>query len=323
MHLSDPIYGDFSIQEPFLKELIQSAPVQRMNHIHQSGCNFLIDRKQTITRYDHCIGTMLLLRGLGASVQEQAAGLLHDVGHGAFSHVLDGVFKEFKHNFDAAHLEMIIQQSDIPAICEKHGVDWKQLLKKEKFPLLEQSIPLLCSDRVDYTLRDSTYFLPVEKVREWWKGLRVRNNQLVFSSPALAEEFALQYLQLDDLIWSSPRFSSASMVLADVLKEGLRLGVISREDLHSTDEQVLEKIKKNGNALMREKFSWLNHSFNVIIVPDAFDYRMFWKVRWVNPPVITSNGVIPLSLLSGNVKTAIEEHNRRIAKGLRVKIVVR
>ena len=101
------------------------------------------------------MGVMLLLHKLGASVEEQVAGLLHDVPHTAFSHVIDFVFRTEKHNFHELHHERVIMGSEIQGILDKHGFDVKRILDEHKFPLLEKDLPDLCADRVDYTLRDS------------------------------------------------------------------------------------------------------------------------------------------------------------------------
>lgn len=50
-----------------------------------------MNKEWNVTRFDHSVGVMLLVKKLGGSVEEQIAGLLHDVSHTAFSHVVDYV----------------------------------------------------------------------------------------------------------------------------------------------------------------------------------------------------------------------------------------
>ncbi|MFP9052094.1 HD domain-containing protein, partial [Enterococcus faecalis] len=92
MEISDIIYGQHHI-DGVLEELIKSAPVQRLKGIYQGGASFLVNRKWNVTRYEHSIGVMLLIKKLGGTIEEQIAGLLHDVSHTAFSHVVDVVFE--------------------------------------------------------------------------------------------------------------------------------------------------------------------------------------------------------------------------------------
>lgn len=91
MKINDRLYGEADL-EPVLTDLIHSKAVQRLNGIHQGGACFLVNPAWNISRCEHSIGVMLLIRRLGGSLEEQIAGLLHDVSHTAFSHVADDVF---------------------------------------------------------------------------------------------------------------------------------------------------------------------------------------------------------------------------------------
>ena len=111
MLIKDIVYGDVEIDEPVLIELINSDALQRLKHINQAGASKYIMPKP-VTRFEHCVGAMILLKRLGASLEEQIAGLLHDVPHTAFSHVIDFVFKTCKldyldknHNYHEKHHE--------------------------------------------------------------------------------------------------------------------------------------------------------------------------------------------------------------------------
>ena len=75
MEINDCVYGKCEITEPVLVELIHSKPLQRLKGIMQSGARVYIFSNRDVTRYEHCVGVMLLLRKLGASIEEQIAGL--------------------------------------------------------------------------------------------------------------------------------------------------------------------------------------------------------------------------------------------------------
>lgn len=90
MIISDVLYGEFEVDQ-VVEELILSKSVQRLKGIHQTGASYLVNKEWNVTRFDHSVGVMLLVKKLGGSVEEQIAGLLHDVSHTAFSHVVDYV----------------------------------------------------------------------------------------------------------------------------------------------------------------------------------------------------------------------------------------
>ena len=88
----DKIYGTYKITSPVIIKLLKSSPVQRLKKIAQFGVPDQLYHLKGYSRYDHSVGVFLLLRKLEASELEQIAGLLHDVSHTAFSHVIDYVY---------------------------------------------------------------------------------------------------------------------------------------------------------------------------------------------------------------------------------------
>ncbi|MEH6979544.1 HD domain-containing protein, partial [Bacillus pseudomycoides] len=154
MIISDIIYGEFEVDK-VLEELILSKPVQRLKGVHQAGASYLINEKWNVTRFDHSVGVMLLIKKLGGSVEEQIAGLLHDISHTAFSHVIDFVFDNKDEDYHEKIYSTVIKNSEIPGILAKYDYNYEDILFDDsKWTLLEQSAPDLCADRVDYTLRD-------------------------------------------------------------------------------------------------------------------------------------------------------------------------
>jgi HD superfamily phosphohydrolase len=120
------------------------------------GITSLLGIGTTSTRYEHSLGAMLLVRLLAGTVEEQAAALLHDVSHIALSHVMDYVFDTpSRQAFHDDVKEQYVGSTVIPQVCAEYGIDWRLLLDEERWPLLEQPSPLLCADRIDYSLRDA------------------------------------------------------------------------------------------------------------------------------------------------------------------------
>ncbi len=100
--INDPVYGFIGIPSAFLFDLIEHPWFQRLRRIRQLGLTELVYPGALHTRFHHAIGAMYLmgqalqtLRSKGHKISEeeatsvQAAILLHDLGHGPFSHVLE------------------------------------------------------------------------------------------------------------------------------------------------------------------------------------------------------------------------------------------
>jgi HD superfamily phosphohydrolase len=99
---SDPVHGFISVPKNLILDLIQTPEVQRLRRIRQLGVGHLVFPGAEHTRFNHALGAMALMqdalsslteKGTPISPEEQtsalAAALLHDVGHGAFSHTLE------------------------------------------------------------------------------------------------------------------------------------------------------------------------------------------------------------------------------------------
>ncbi len=100
--LNDPIYGFITIPNPFIFDLIEHRYFQRLRRITQMGMSYLVYPGAHHTRFHHAIGCMHLMqksvnvlrfKGVAISGEEETALyvaiLLHDIGHGPFSHAME------------------------------------------------------------------------------------------------------------------------------------------------------------------------------------------------------------------------------------------
>jgi HD superfamily phosphohydrolase len=314
MHLSDNVYGEITLKEPVLAELLQSAPVQRLKKIMQSGAYTYVSPEHNLTRYTHSVGVMLLLRTKGASLEEQCAGLLHDVGHGAFSHVIDVVLPQYNHNYDDAFFEQTITKSDIPIILEKHEISVKRVLEKDHFSMLEQPLPNLCGDRIDYTLHQ-TYGKTPALVQKIVNNLTTHHGVFAFNKVESAYEFTQLYEKLNREIWMDPRAMASYEILARALKEGIDSKIITEEDFRLTDEVVLNKLRHARNPTINNWLQLLTPSLRVTTESKKPDFVHIAKNRWVDPQIITGKTTKRVSDYYPELKQPMEYyHTHRTVK---------
>ncbi len=165
---SDPVHGFISVPKNVLMTLIQRPEVQRLRRIRQLGLGHLVFPAAEHTRFGHALGAMALMQDALSSLSEKgtpispeehtaalAAALLHDVGHGPFSHTLEHVFiREFRHEMMSRVL-----------IDHLNGeLDGALTLALEMFdgtyrrPFFHELISSqLDMDRLDYLRRDSAF----------------------------------------------------------------------------------------------------------------------------------------------------------------------
>ncbi len=176
MEINDPIHGFIGLTEIEAK-VINSVPYQRLRRIKQlSGGHFVYPTAEH-TRFGHCIGAMYLagmvgkrlLGGLGLgndTLQEvRIAGLLHDVGHGPFSHVFEESLIEQRGWNHEDVTEWIIRKSELGDLLEDGGVSKNRIAnlvrgrRKRKTDSIVSSIVAgqVDADKMDYLIRDSFY----------------------------------------------------------------------------------------------------------------------------------------------------------------------
>ncbi len=126
--INDKIYSKFEITFPVVLELINTPAFQRIKNVSQFGIPDRYFYLNGFSRYDHCLGVNIFLNKLGAPEEEQVAGLLHDISHTAFSHLIDWVVGDNQREDyqDKRHL-LVLKEKEISEILEKYGFN------KEKF----------------------------------------------------------------------------------------------------------------------------------------------------------------------------------------------
>ncbi|QST01100.1 HD domain-containing protein [Pontibacillus sp. ALD_SL1] len=323
MRITDQIYGT-AVVEGILEELINSSLVQRLKGIYQGGASVLVNDSWNVTRYEHSIGVMLLIRRLGGSLEEQIAGLLHDVSHTAFSHVIDFVIDNKEEDYHEEIYEQIIQHSEIPDILERHGYSALDLLgNDEQWTLLEQSAPDLCADRVDYTLRDMYQYGHIEKgeIDTFLTKLHVYKGKMYVADAECAEWFVEVYYKEVINFFMHPLNIFGYDRLARALKAALDKGVITLNDFQKTDREVLDLLHSCNEASVHMWLRQLRHSVSVIENDQEYDLHRKGKVRLIDPLIMSNGNLIRVSEQSEKVKLMGEEAYKKAMKGSFVKII--
>ena len=176
--IRDPVHGYIYVNE-LECEIIDSPVFQRLRKIRQLASAHLTYPGALHTRFEHCIGSMHLAKRAANHLKSQEiinedmsnelsiAALLHDIGHGPFSHL----FEEVLHEKGMTHeniTDRIIRETEIADILSKFGVNVKKFSNlcvgtSKNHPRFMNDIiaGFLSVDSMDYLLRDS-YFSGVE-----------------------------------------------------------------------------------------------------------------------------------------------------------------
>lgn len=215
----------------------------------------------------------MLIRLMGGSIEEQITGLLRDISHTAFSHVIDFALDNKEEDYHEQIYYKIVEQSKIPHLLREHGYDDKDILFNEKkWTILEQSAPKLCADRVDYTLRDMYHygFVSQQEIKEFLNHLTVINGEIILTLIKVAEWFVKTYYKEVIGFFMDPLNVFGSHQLSQVIKIALRLGEIKLDDL-THDDDVLNLLKQSKSEEVINLLESMNEGVQLIESPQDYD----------------------------------------------------
>ncbi|MFW5778215.1 MAG: HD domain-containing protein [Bacteroidota bacterium] len=190
---NDPVYGFINIPYPLVFDIVENRYFQRLRNIKQLGLTSMVYPGANHTRFQHALGAMHLmtlsidiLRSKGVEISEQEAEssvlaiLMHDLGHGPFSHALEKVLIK-----DADHekLSLLFMKKLVPLDPEKIELSIRIFTGDYPKKFLHQLVSgQLDMDRLDYLIRDSFFSGVSEGVVSYdriIKTLNVSNDMLV------------------------------------------------------------------------------------------------------------------------------------------------
>ncbi|MBO0474711.1 hypothetical protein IGL98_000981 [Enterococcus sp. DIV0840] len=311
MIVEDVLYGSYEVEE-VLATLILSEEIQRLKDVHMAGPAFLINSAWNETRYEHSIGVMMLIRRLGGTVEEQIAGLLHDVSHTVFSHVIDLALSNEADDYHEQIKARLIEQSAIPTLLRQYGFDYEKiLLDDEKWPLLEQKAPLLCCDRIDYTLREVyRYFsVPIQEIQQFLNSIKIIKEKIVLSSIDEAIWFIDQYRKVVIDFFYDPRNICSYEWMANAIRLGFENNEVTLDDLLTTDSIFLERLKSSDSNEIIQLLKKMDHppKYTVCSSDDNYDIQQKKKIRFVDPLVEETDKIVSVSTVSQLAQIKIEK----------------
>ena len=166
--INDPVFGFIKIPRGLLYNVVEHPLFQRLNRIHQLGLASVVYPGARHTRFQHSLGAFYLMTEAVRSLQEkgnfifdseaeavEAAILMHDIGHGPFSHVLENTLIHGISHEDISQMMMEKINNDFNgqlnlAISIFKGEYGKNFLHQ----LISSQLDM---DRLDYLRRDSFY----------------------------------------------------------------------------------------------------------------------------------------------------------------------
>ena len=300
LDIIDPIH-DFVRAYGVEIKIIDNPVFQRLRRIRQlSGAHLTYPGAQH-TRFEHSLGVMHIASQAGQALQEKGiidsdnienlriAALLHDIGHGPFSHLFEEIYQRKKKSSHEQIGKDVILKTEIGDLISKSGFNKKFITKlafgDSKFQFMNEIISgALSADIMDYLLRDG-YFTGAEHAKIDHKritqSLDVYQKKLALEKSALYSFESMMHsrYQMFKAVYFHKTVRSAEVMLLESIRlayDELGLSSMSLDDyLRLSDELILSKLislPSRTSELKRAKKIALIESRN----PEWKDLSLSW-----------------------------------------------
>lgn len=243
--VNDPVYGFISIPSELIFDVIEHPYFQRLRRIKQLGLSYYVYPGATHTRFQHVLGAMHLmsmaveaLRQKGHEItQREATGaylaiLLHDIGHGPFSHTLESSFVK---NISHEAFSLLFMQKINAQMGRKLQTCIEIFTGKHPKAFLHQLVSSqLDMDRLDYLRRDSFFSGVSEGVvgsDRIIKMLNIHNGQLVVEAKGIysVEKFLIARRLMYWQVYLHKTVVVAELILVKILQRAKQLALRQKE----------------------------------------------------------------------------------------------
>lgn len=297
--INDPVHGFINIPADLIFDLIEHPVFQRLRRIKQLGLTYYVYPGATHTRFQHTLGavhlmsqaiTNLRLKQVEISPEEEEAALiailLHDIGHGPFSHALENsLIHDFSHEDLSEYLMAYLNKEFSGKLDLAIEIFNNKYRKRFLHQLVSSQLDM---DRMDYLKRDSFYTGVVEGnigTDRIIKMLNVIDDQLAVESKGIysIEKFLMARRLMYWQVYYHKTVISSEFLLVKILQRARYLAN-SGIEIYSTpplkffiqNDVTKEELKKRSNEvinnflalddshIMVSASQWINHPDKVI-----------------------------------------------------------
>jgi len=352
--INDPVYGFINITSEVIFDIIEHPWFQRMRRIKQLGLTNLVYPAANHSRFQHALGTYYLMqeaiqvirtKGQAVSDEEAEAAyiaiLLHDIGHGPFSHALEhGLVEGANHE----KMSLLFLQSMNRIFDQQLETAIRVFTNQYKKRYLHQLIAgQLDMDRMDYLKRDSFFTGVSEGIigsERIIKMLAVHNDSLVIEAKGIysVEKFLIARRLMYWQVYLHKTVLSAEYMLINILRRAKELALAGESIFttpsiafflqnhitveHAGADQIIEHFAAlDDNDIITSIKQWTTSSDAVLpVLCNGFLNRKLYQIELSGDPIDPSrldelkkdyraNHDIPESLMHYFIFTGQVENN--------------
>jgi uncharacterized protein len=241
----DPVHNYIHVQDTIIWRLINTKEFQRLRRIRQLGTSYLTFHGAEHSRFSHSLGVYEITRriisqfersGYGDWIPEErlltlCAALLHDLGHGPFSHSIE---EAFDMNHEDWTCRIILEDTEITEILREVEEDFPRKVASVISKTYEKDIVVnlvsspLDADRMDYLLRDAYYTgvnygtIDIDRIL---RMLRPYNGRVVVKESGMhaVEDYLMSRYQMYWQVYFHPVTRSSEIILRQIFRRAAEL----------------------------------------------------------------------------------------------------
>lgn len=290
----DPVHRYIHVQDRVIWDLIGTKEFQRLRRIKQLGTTFLTFHGAEHSRFNHSLGVYEIVRRVTDTVfvgrpewdQEErilslCAALLHDLGHGPYSHSFEKVFDLDHEDFTKA---IILGDTEVNQVLTRISADFPKKVAEVIDKTYESKLVVslissqIDADRMDYLQRDAYYtgvsygHFDMERIL---RVMRPREDQVVFKQSGMhaVEDYIMSRYQMYWQVYFHPVTRSAEVILTKILHRAKHLHELGYSFKHKPhhfysffkEEVTLEDYLKLDEGIVQYYFQiWLEEEDDVL-----------------------------------------------------------
>ena len=285
------------------------------------------------SRFDHSVGVALIIWHFTHDKAQTISGLLHDVSTPVFSHVSD--FRKgdalTQTETEGTNESIIRSDRNLDALLAVDGLKVEQVEDYHKYPIADNEIPQLSSDRLEYMFPsgmalDGSWDLP--SVRRAYEDLEVLRNEeglpeLGFKTLEIAEDYTRRFCMIGHILQLNENKLTLHL-LGKIMNLAVEEGILSEADFMTKSEAeiigILDKeLSQNPKAFSKERsklarlyktfrtMTKIEHTQTPLDENEYFCINLKVKQRYINPLVKTANSCTRISETSSQAKKIIED----------------
>ena len=285
------------------------------------------------SRFDHSVGVALIIWHFTHDKAQTISGLLHDVSTPVFSHVSD--FRKgdalTQTETEGTNESIIRSDRNLDALLAVDGLRVEQVEDYHKYPIADNEIPQLSSDRLEYMFPsgmalDGSWDLP--SVRRAYEDLEVLRNEeglpeLGFKTLEIAEDYTRRFCMIGHILQLNENKLTLHL-LGKIMNLAVEEGILSEADFMTKAEAeiigILDKeLSQNPKAFSKERsklarlyktfrtMTKIEHTQTPLDENEYFCINLKVKQRYINPLVKTANSCTRISETSSQAKKIIED----------------